>query len=273
MGIRSSAGRQRVGGALRGCRRRHPLLACRRSATSGTTSSTRSSRPARRRRLHNLRDFSPVRGGRGPTSGPYRVAHQGRCLRRPRRKRMGLLRVHEEYVDAFVAIKSRRRSGRTASWLLRRTTPGRVRRPTCSTDTRACRGMGQGRRSPSSARCSVSTSPGSPALRRRTRPGAARRHTQISALTRGDGARWVDGDRQPGPHHRSADQANQEGRSVGHRDGRGPCRRDRVPPLPSSTTVQTMLHQDVVAVVRGKRSNRREDSIAINARAHPARES
>ena len=46
---RAAAGRQRLGAQLRPGRRRHPVRAGRRSATSAPTSSTRSSRPARRR--------------------------------------------------------------------------------------------------------------------------------------------------------------------------------------------------------------------------------
>ena len=75
--------------ALRGCRQRHPLRPCRRSATSGTTSSTRSSGPARRRAPSRpSRTSSPSAGGRGQQAD-HRVAHQGRCLRRPRREADG----------------------------------------------------------------------------------------------------------------------------------------------------------------------------------------
>jgi DNA polymerase-3 subunit alpha len=97
---------------------------CRRSATSGTTSSTSDHRrPRGEGGLHLVRGLPPS-AGRSWQQADHRVAHQGRCLRRPRREAAGLLRVHEEYVDASSRSRSRRRSGRTASSAPSATTPG-----------------------------------------------------------------------------------------------------------------------------------------------------
>ena len=98
--------------------------------------------------------------------------------------------------------------------------------------------------------------------------------TSIATLT-GDETQARRHDR----HHRRADhrpaaQAHQEGQPVGHRHGRGPRRRDRVPVLPAAyQAVSTMLRQDVVCVVRGRLNRRDETPTHLRPGADPARTS
>ena len=147
--------------------------------------------------------------------------------------RMGLLRVHEEYVDAFVAVKRQEAIGQDSLFGAFGDDSGRrLRRRPDGPDRRARRRVGQVDAAVLRARDARPLRLRPPAVRRRARARRARRHPDRRAdRRRRRQARGLDGHHRR-PHHRPAGQAHQEGRPLGDRDGRGPRRRHRVPVLP-----------------------------------------
>ena len=149
--------------------------------------------------------------------------------------RRGQVEVHERYIDALVEVKKQEAIGQDSLFERirhgrgdRRRRPGRLRRPA------ACAPLGRWDKAtlcPSSARCSGSTSPTTRSSASSTSSQTHADTTIASLLGRRPqaGRHSRDGGR---AHHQPAAQAHEEGRPLGHRHGRGPRRRDRVPLLP-----------------------------------------
>ena len=119
--------------------------------------------------------------------------------------------------------------------------------------------------SPSSARCSGSTSPTTRCSASSTSSPARRHLDRRPDRRRAGKPDGLDGDHRRADHG-PADQADQEGRPLGHRDRRGPRGRDRVPVLPQ-------LVHDGRAAARAATScascagrvDRRDDTVSIYA--------
>ena len=150
--------------------------------------------------------------------------------------RRGMVEVHERYIDALVEVKKQEAIGQDSLFgafdvgrpVGRVRGSGRLRRPA----TRPAGRVGQGHAScRSSGRCSGSTSP---TTRSSASSTSSQTHadTSIASLTgddpKPDGTPVTVAGLITGPPA----QADQEGRPVGHRHGRGPRRSHRVPVLP-----------------------------------------
>ena len=150
--------------------------------------------------------------------------------------RRGMLEVHDRYVDALVEVKRQEAIGQDSLFgafgtfeagRRRDAGDGRGRRPAAG----APAGVGQADPAHLRAGDARALRLRPPAVRHRARPHPARRHLDRRAHGRRAEARRHSGDHRRA-HHGSADQADQEGRPLGHRDRRGPRGRDRVPVLP-----------------------------------------
>ena len=146
--------------------------------------------------------------------------------------RRGIVEKHDQFVDALADVKRQADFGQDSLFDALMSGPptstrGGLRRPAGAAHPR----VGQADAAHLRAGDARALRLRPPAVRHRARPHPARRHLDRRAHGRRAEAR-----RHPGhhrrAHHRPADQADQEGRPLGHRHGRGPRGRHRVPVLP-----------------------------------------
>ena len=187
--------------------------------------------------------------------------------------RMGLLRVHEDYVDAFVAVKRQEAIGQDSLFGAFGDDSAGDSGGDLMGLTRRSRGrVGQVDPALLRARDARPLRLRPPAVRRRARPHRARRHPDRGPhQRRRRQARGLHGHHRR-PDHRPAGQAHQEGRPLGDRHGRGPRRRHRVPVLPQR------LHDGRADAPAGRRRRRarqgqpaRRHRVDLRPGAHPAR--
>ena len=196
-----------------------------RSATSAPTSSTAIVAAREDKgRFASFKDFlSKVPGG-GLQQAHHRVADQGRRVRRPAAHPPGpgagarglrrRLRRHQAQGGHRPGLALRRVRRRR-----RRRRLGRLRGAAADPDGR----VGQADAAGVRARDARALRLRPPALRHRARPVPARRHLDRHPDRRREQARRHQRHGR-GADHRPADQADQEGRPVGDRHGRGPRR-------------------------------------------------